>query len=181
MPKTRKNFHQRLSTPRPASKIILKDVITLRHQQPKQQQQDTLRSSGKPVAEQHQGICSTDIKKGVHSTTCRTHMFLGTVVSQTFFHPCGGRIFTEFYGRSAKTSDLGCSFWKIPYTFNVFMLEDKIQKRRYVPVQIFPRTQCNGSKKVEMVDSVDDLKSSCSKETLMSPIPRCSTRGLRLL
>ena len=47
-------LYHRLSTPRPAPKIILKDVWILKQQQ--QQQQDTLSSTGKPVAEQLQGI-----------------------------------------------------------------------------------------------------------------------------
>ena len=47
-----KTLFQRPSTPRPAPKIVLKNVWKLRRQQ--QQQQDTLRSTGKPVAEQKQ-------------------------------------------------------------------------------------------------------------------------------
>ena len=34
---------------------------------------------------------------------------------------------TELHGWSTKTSDLGASNWPIPNTFNVFMLDDKIQ------------------------------------------------------
>ena len=44
-----KTLYQRVSTPRPAPKIVLKDVWKL------QQQHGTLSSSGKPLAEQQQG------------------------------------------------------------------------------------------------------------------------------
>ena len=52
----RENFVSKTlsASPRPAPKIILKDVCKLRQQQ-QQQQQDTLRSTGKPVAEQNRG------------------------------------------------------------------------------------------------------------------------------
>ena len=46
-----KTLHRRLSTRRPALKITLKDVCKLRQQQ----QQETLRSTGSPVAEQSHG------------------------------------------------------------------------------------------------------------------------------
>ena len=70
---------------------------------------------------------------------------------------------TEWRGWSTKTSDLGASIWQIPHTVNVSMLEEKIQD---------PRSACSGSpsegtlwiKEVEMVDSVDDSKSSRSMQ-----------------
>ena len=48
------NLYQRVSTPRPAPKICLKDFRKLKQQQ-QQQQQDTLLSTGKFVTEQNQG------------------------------------------------------------------------------------------------------------------------------
>ena len=37
------------------------------------------------------------------------------------------RIFKEIWGRPTKTADFGSSFWQIPYTSNLCLLEDKIQ------------------------------------------------------
>ena len=52
-----KTLHERLSTPRSAPKIVLKSAWKLRQQQ---QQQDTLRRCGKPLAEQLQGNPTDD-------------------------------------------------------------------------------------------------------------------------
>ena len=59
-----------------------------------------------------------------------------------------------------QISDL--HFDKIHHTSNVCLLEDKIQDRGMYLFAIFPTEAMLWIKEVEMVDSVDDLKSSCS-------------------
>ena len=62
------------------------------------------------------------------------------------------------------------------------MLQDKIQKPRYVLGEHFPRNQCYGSKKWRWLIqwTIKNLR-ALFKETLISRIPICSTRGLGLL
>ena len=48
-------------------------------------------------------------------------------VSQKFCHPQWRRLFKELWCRPTTTADLRSSFWQIPYTSNVCLLEDKIQ------------------------------------------------------
>ena len=56
-------------------------------------------------------------------------------VSQKFIRPWWGKIFKGLWGRPRKTADFGSSFWEIPYTSNICLLEDKIQKKlRFVLV-----------------------------------------------
>ena len=48
-------------------------------------------------------------------------------VSQKFIRPGRGKIFKGWCGRPTKTADFGSSFWPIPYTNNICLLEDEIQ------------------------------------------------------
>ena len=50
-------------------------------------------------------------------------------VSQKFSHPLWGRIFKELWGRPTTTADFRSSFWQVPYTSNLCLLEDKVQDR----------------------------------------------------
>ena len=68
-------------------------------------------------------------------------------VSRRFIRPWGGKILKELWGRPTKNAYSGTSLWQIPYTNNICLLEDKIQKLRYVLVHNFLRKQCYGSKK----------------------------------
>ena len=68
-------------------------------------------------------------------------------VSQKFIRPKGGKIFKGLWGRPTKTAEFGTSLWLIPYSNNICLFEDKIQKLRYVLVHHFLRKLCNGSKK----------------------------------
>ena len=60
------------------------------------------------------------------NTRSRSEMPVWTV-SQKFFHLQCRRLFKDFWGRPTTTADFRSSFWQIPYTGNVCLLEDKIQ------------------------------------------------------
>ena len=48
-------------------------------------------------------------------------------VSQKFIRPSRGKIFKGLWSRPTTTADLRSSFWQIPYSNNICLLEDKIQ------------------------------------------------------
>ena len=50
-------------------------------------------------------------------------------VSQKFSHPLWGRFFKELWCRPTTTAEFRSSFWQIPYTSHVRLLEDQIQDR----------------------------------------------------
>ena len=85
-------------------------------------------------------------------------------VSQKFSRPQWGRIFKEFWGRPTTTADFGTSFQQIPFTSNVRLLEDKIQDWG-----MYLFTILLWIKEVEIVESVDDLKSSSSVRGIQMP------------
>ena len=66
------------------------------------------------------------------------------------------------------------------HTFNVFLLEDKIQKLRVCICSQFPKEALLWIKEVEMVDSVDELKSAINCSVLISRISKFWTRDLLL-
>ena len=68
-----------------------------------------------------------------------------------------------------KTADLGTSFRPFFYSINICLLEDKIQKLRYVFVHNFLTEAMLWIKDVEIVESVDDLKSSRSTKGTHGP------------
>ena len=67
-------------------------------------------------------------------------------VSQKISPPQCGRFFKELWCRPTTTADLRSSFRQIPHASNICLLEDKIQKLRYVLVPNFLRKLCCGSK-----------------------------------
>ena len=101
------------------------------------------------------------------NTSSRSEMPVRTV-SQKFSHPLWGRHFEELWGRPTTTADLRSSFWQIPHTTHVCLLEDKIQDRG-----MYFFTISYGSYAVDqrsgVVDSVDDLKSSSSVRGIRMP------------
>ena len=60
------------------------------------------------------------------NTSSRSEMSVRTV-SQKFSHPWWGRLFKELRGRPITTAVFRSSFWQIPDTSNVCLLEDQIQ------------------------------------------------------
>ena len=81
----------------------------------------------------------------------------------------GGDSSKNYRADQQRTADFGSSFRQIPYTSYVCLLEDKIQDRGMYFVHNFLRKQCSGSKKWELVDSVDDLRSSSSIRSIPMP------------
>ena len=59
--------------------------------------------------------------------------------------------------------------WQVPYTSDICLLEDKGSRPRYVFVRNFLRKRCKWIKEVEMVDSVDALRSSLSVRCISMP------------
>ena len=74
--------------------------------------------------------------------------------------PSEGDFSKELWCRPTTTADFRSSFWQIPHVSNVRLLEDKIQHWTEALLWI---------KEVEMVESVDDLKSSCSVRRIQMP------------
>ena len=60
------------------------------------------------------------------NTSSRSEMPVWTV-SQKFSHLQWRRLFKDLWGRPTTTADFGSSFWQVPYTSHVCLLEDKIQ------------------------------------------------------
>ena len=61
-------------------------------------------------------------------TRPRSEMPVRTV-SQKFSHLQWRRLFKEMWGRPTTSADFGSSFWQVPYTSYVCVLEDKVQDR----------------------------------------------------
>ena len=76
--------------------------------------------------------------------------------------------FKEFWGSPITTADLRSSFWQIPHTSNVRLLEGKVEDWGMFLFTISDEAM-HWIKEVEMVDSVDDLKSSCSVRGIQMP------------
>ena len=108
----------------------------------------------KPSVEKYRGTCRwkwrTNWKHNSNAYVCRE------AVNHELFTTSWNS--TEFCGWSAKTANIGASVWQISHTFDVFMLEDKIPN----PGKLMLRFSVGAMwriKEVEMVHSVDDLKS----------------------
>ena len=95
------------------------------------------------------------------NTMSRSEMPVWTV-SQKFCHLQWRRLFKELWCRPTTTADFGSSFGQIPYTNNLCLLEDEIQNWGICTCSQFHTEAVLWIKEVEMVDSVDDLKSSRS-------------------
>ena len=93
-------------------------------------------------------------------TRSRSEMPVRTV-SQRFSHLQWRRLFKELWSRPTTTADFGSSLWQVPYTSNLCLLEDKVQDRGCTCSQFLTEAM-QWIKEVEMVDSVDELRSSSS-------------------
>ena len=69
----------------------------------------------------------TSGKEWETNTSSRSEMPVWTV-SEKFCHPQWRRLFEELWSRPTTTADLRSSFWQIPHTSHVCLLQDKIQK-----------------------------------------------------
>ena len=110
---------------------------------------------------------STVEKSEKARTKSRSEMQVRTV-SQRFSHLQWRRLFKELCGRPTTTADFGSSFRKIPKpaTFACWKIRFKTE---VCTCSQFPTEAMQWTKEVEMVDSVDGLKSSSS------------TRGIQML
>ena len=63
-----------------------------------------------------------------------------------------------------NNEDFGSSFRQIPYTSNLCLLEDKVQDRG-----MYTQFPTEAIQEVELVDSVDDLRSSSSTRGISMP------------
>ena len=86
-----------------------------------------------------------------------------------------GGVSAEFYGWTAKTASIGTSIRQIPNTFNILILEEKIQNQ-VTTCSDFPSDALLWIKEVEMVESLEELKSSRSVCGRIFQISRCWTR-----
>ena len=136
---------------------------------------------GKRVCKSH-GVFFSTLSAGVKSMEIwgiRTHITTwkpntkhssGTempvrTVSQKFIRPQWGMIFRELWGRTT-TADFGSSFWQLLHVSDICLLEDKIQ---VCTCSQFLAEAMHWIKEGEMVDSVDNLKSSCSVGGMQIP------------
>ena len=98
-------------------------------------------------------------------TRWRSEMPVWTV-SQRFSHLQWRRLFKELWGRPT-TADFGSPLWQVPYTSDVCLLDDKVQER--CTCSQFPTETMQWIKEVELVDSVDELRSSSSTRGISMP------------
>ena len=89
-------------------------------------------------------------------------------VSQRFSHLQWRRLFKELWGRPTTTADLRHSLRQILHASNIRLLEDKIQNRGMYLFTI-PTDAMQWIKEVELVDSVDELRSSSSVRGISMP------------
>ena len=89
-------------------------------------------------------------------------------VSQRFSHLQWRRLFKELLSRPTTTADFGPSLWQVPHTSYLCLLEDKVQDRGSTCSQ-FPTEAMQWIKEVELVDSVDESRSSSSNRGISMP------------
>ena len=90
-------------------------------------------------------------------------------VSQRFSHLQWRRLFKELWSRPTTTADFGSSFWTsfpTPATFACWKIRFKTE---VCTCSQFPTEAMHWIKDVEMVDSVDDLRSSSSTRGISMP------------
>ena len=89
--------------------------------------------------------------------------------SQKSSHLQRRRLFKELWGRPTTAADFGSSFRQIPHTSNLCLLDDKVQDRG---MYLFTTPYGSNAmiKEVELVDSVDELRSSSSTRGISMPI-----------
>ena len=100
-------------------------------------------------------------------TRSRSEIPLSTV-SQRFSHPQWRRLFKALGGRPTTTADFGSSFRQFP-TPATFACCKKRFKTEVCTCSQFPTKAMQWIKEVEIVDSVDDLKSSSSVRGISMP------------
>ena len=102
-------------------------------------------------------------------TKSRSEMPVWTV-SQRFSHLQWRRLFKELWCRPTTTADFWSQLWQVPYTSNLCLLEDKDQDRgMYLLVHIFPTEAMQWIKEVELVESVEELRTSSSTRGISMP------------
>ena len=89
-------------------------------------------------------------------------------VSQRFSHLQWKRLFTELWCRPT-TADFGSPLWQVPYTSNLRLLEDKVQDQSMYLFSISYGNFAMDERSGEMVDSVDELRSSSSTRGISMP------------
>ena len=89
-------------------------------------------------------------------------------VSQKFSHPWRGRFFKEIWGRPTTTADLTSSFRQIPTPATFVCWKIRFKTEVCICSQFLTEAML-WIKEVELVDSVDDLKSSCSVRGIRMP------------
>ena len=88
------------------------------------------------------------------------------IVSQKSVIPHKKRFFKELGNRPRTTADLRSSFRQILHSSNICLLKDKTE---VCTCSQFPTEAMLWIKEVDLVDSVDDLKSSCSVRGIRMP------------
>ena len=101
-------------------------------------------------------------------TKSRSEMPVWTV-SQKFCHPEWGRIFKELWSRPTTTADFRPSIWQVPYTPATFACWKIRFKTEVCTCSQFPTEAMQWIKEVELVDSVDELRSSLSTRGISMP------------
>ena len=119
------------------------------------------------VPEEREPIHSSSGNVWKAKTRSRSERLVLTV-SQKFNHPLRGRFLKEVWSRPTTSADRRSSFWQIPNTSYVWLLEDNIQTEVCTCSQ-FPTDAMLWITEVVMVDSVDDLMSSSSVSGIRMP------------
>ena len=100
-------------------------------------------------------------------TRSRSEMPVWTV-SQNFSHLQWRRLFKELWGRPTTTAGFRSSFWQIAYTSHVCLLEVKTGDWGITCSQFLTEAVL-WIREVELVDSVDELRSSSSTRGISMP------------
>ena len=79
------------------------------------------------------------------------------------------RLSKELWGRPTATADFRSSYWQIPYTRNICLLEDQIQDWGMYLFTISLRKLCNGSKKWRWLIQWMNWRSSSSIRGIQMP------------
>ena len=83
-------------------------------------------------------------------------------VSRNSVIPSEGRFFKELWGRPTTTADLRSSLWQMPHASHIFLLKIRFKIEVCTSSQFSYGRYALDQKEVELVDSVDELRSSSS-------------------
>ena len=100
-------------------------------------------------------------------TKSRSEMPVWTV-SQRFSHLQWRRLFKELWSRPTTTADFWSPFWQVPCTSDICLLKIRF-KTEVCTCSQFPTEAMQWIREVEMVDSVDELRSSSSTRGISMP------------